>query len=346
MKILSIVFMLLGVYVGAGIASGQEVAIYFSRYGFLSIPIAIITGFAFVFFVMWMYNLSTKYNAKSINEFNNYVFPKYKNMLNIFYGVALIIIISAMLSSNMEISKIIFNKSSIIMQLITIMLLFVVLQGGVNRISKVSNILVPFVVLFIIILFALTIKTFSINVVKLSVNMFSCTMCCINYYFLNILFVSMFVFTVSHKYTHKQMLVGATISGVVITILLILISLLIVFTNSLNVDLPIINIAFKCGNIWGCCSIIVVWISLFTTLILNTYALINQTFFIKNRLLKFVLIMLIASLISLIKFSIIVQWVYLIISTFSIVYFCCVYYATKPNKLVKMCHTKNAVSLH
>ena len=139
---------------------------------------------------------------------------------------------------------------------------------------------------------------------------------------------------------------GVTISGVVITMLLIFISLLVVFTNSINIDLPIINIAFKCGNIWGYCSIIVVWISLFTTLILNTYALLNQTFFMKNKLLKFVLIMLIASLISLIKFSIIVQWVYLIISTFSIVYFCCIYYVTKHSKSNKILHTKNAVSLH
>ena len=65
-----------GTVVGAGFATGREIVEFFSRFGFIGLIGMLMSGYILIFLGSKLMVISARINAKSYEEFNEYLFGK------------------------------------------------------------------------------------------------------------------------------------------------------------------------------------------------------------------------------------------------------------------------------
>ena len=153
MEIMKVIFVIIGTFVGAGLASGQEVYSFFFLNGRKGIIGIFISSILIGIITSKVLHIVSKNNIKNYNEFLNYYIKNNKlkrytnSLINIFMIISFYIMIAGFggyLAQE-------FKLNSLIGSLIFSIICFMILKTDVKGVIKVNEILIP-ILIFIIIL--------------------------------------------------------------------------------------------------------------------------------------------------------------------------------------------------
>lgn len=148
-----------GTVVGAGFATGREIVEFFSRFGFIGLISMLMSGYILIFLGSKLMVLSARINAKSYEEFNEYLFGRtLGKVINLLLMMMLIGVCAVMLAGAGAVfeEQLGFPKLSGI--LLTIILSFIVMFVGIKALFAVNTFVVPLMIAFSFILMLLSVR--------------------------------------------------------------------------------------------------------------------------------------------------------------------------------------------
>lgn len=312
MKVLYMVFMILGCFIGAGFVSGREIACYFStfgKYSFLGVIIAIILMFLLIYF---FFRLSC--SCSSFDSFVCTYFSKSGKVINWLFALCLFILSSSMFAGSLAIAETV-NISKIIFALITAILAYLVVIGNIGLLKKINFILVPIIIL--------TMFFVCVGQVNVSVNYGSLVLSILgstNYVFMNIVTLGLFILETGREYSRKQALIVSAISSIIIGVLLFVCNNAIIVNNLLSVPMPMLALATKKGFWVWVVTAITIWIGLFTTVISTLFVLSNYVNkYVENYSLTLIMLLALTCVASTFGFAFLVAYVYWIIGIVGVI---------------------------
>lgn len=318
MKVLKLVCMILGCFIGAGFISGREIVSYFSTFGSMSYFLIVIAGVVFFLLLYLFFSLSSKVN--SFGDFVKKYFGKFHLIITILFLLSLLIVVSSMLAGLVSLAESI-KCNSFLLVFITLILCYFAVVGNSQCLTKINMILMPFVVGLVIIVCGVSID---IGTIKLNDTLFP-LLSSINYVLINIMMLGMFVVEIGGEYSKKQKLWATLIVTMVIATLMLLINHAIIENNLLDFAVPLLELAKCKGIIYQYAFSAVIWCGLFTTLMSNVFVLDNYLVkYVKSNKFSIFLILCIALCISAMGFEFIVGYVYSIIGIVGLVFLCTV----------------------
>ena len=305
MKVVFMIFMILGCFLGAGFVSGREIACYFSAFGKYSY-IGIVLACVLMFFLIYMFfRLS-----KTTNTFDSFVcryFGKSGAIINWLFALCLFILTSSMFAGSLAIAETI-NISKIIFALITAVACYFVVIGNVKIIEKISIILVPIIIVVMICICGF--KTFQFYDGDFFLSILSSS----NYVFMNIVTLGLFVLETGHSYTKKQSIVVSLTCSIIVFVMLILCNNAIINFDLTQMSMPVLAMSTQKGFVPWIITAITIWIGLFTTIISCVFVLGNfLNKYVKNYKLTIFFTLLATLACSNFGFAFLVGYVYWII---------------------------------
>ena len=317
-------FLIIGAIVGAGLASGQEIVVFFAQYGFVSII------FLFLLFILFYKGLNQFLSFGKVYYNLDFEAKRIKSMkiLDITSLFFLLIIGSAMLAGVNEICNNHFHHFNFpVYSFVLILISSILMIFGLKTLLNLSIYIVPFIVVGIIYVclncttnMAISEPAFSTDFSTLGLLGLSCvSYCCCNLVTSNRL-----LFDIGNKLNKRQTkIISIIVSFVLIAIILtIIVSILLVDNSVLYADLPLVYMAYLINSPTGICFSIVFIFSVVTTLLTTQYSFVQ---IIKSQVLKGKKQLAILGsgvlffLISLIGFGDIVKYFYPIIGAFGFV---------------------------
>ncbi|MBB6443655.1 hypothetical protein [Bacillus benzoevorans] len=148
-----------GTVVGAGFATGREIVEFFSRFGFIGLISMLMSGYILIFLGTKLMVLSARIQAKSYEEFNEYLFGKtFGKVINLLLMLMLIGVCAVMLAGAGAVFQEQLGFSKLIGVLITIILSYIVMIVGIKALFAVNTFVVPLMITFSFILMILSVK--------------------------------------------------------------------------------------------------------------------------------------------------------------------------------------------
>lgn len=340
MKNLNFAFILviIGSIIGAGFASGKEIAIFFSNAGIISY-VNIILLFIFFYLILKLFmKLGNSIKTKNLFEVNKIIFKKSYKLFNILVLFGLYAIIVSMIAGINSIGEIVFNNINLpMLSIFSVFFTFFMLNLGYKAISKLNKILIPIIIFFIIFICLIFIlKTDYSSVINnnfsfLSIFKYFCFM--LFYLSFNVIYTSELIIENSHNFSKKQIKSNSFVISLILVILVFVLNYTLLHTN-LNIfysDMPILNIAYSINTYLGYTFSLILWISILTTLISTLYVLVNC--FTKNKFLISAIILTTSFIFSFFGFSYIVNIIYPIEGIIGVIFICfCLNFYIKNKK--------------
>ncbi len=233
-----------GAVIGAGFASGREIALFFADTSPLT---PILAGVFLGVFCFLFLELGRKYNG------NVYMFfGKGGYTFQMTVRLCCLITVCAMIAASESVvySLFSFRGGGIITAILALLTVF----WGVDKINFSNFLIVPIIVILVVYLFILE-PSFFIDKPFLIIPAFT-------YSAMNIITGGYFVATFSGNYTRKDNIIIAVISGAVLSLLLILVYLLI--QKNVNDSMPLMSTAERLGI--GKIGSIIMYLAVFSTL--------------------------------------------------------------------------------
>jgi uncharacterized membrane protein YkvI len=148
-----------GTVVGAGFATGREIVEFFSRFGFIGLISMLMSGYILIFLGTKLMVLSARIQAKSYEEFNEYLFGKtIGRMINLLLMLMLIGVSAVMLAGAGAVFEEQLGLPKVCGVLITIILSFIVMIVGLKALFAVNTFVVPLMITFSFILMMMSVK--------------------------------------------------------------------------------------------------------------------------------------------------------------------------------------------
>ena len=283
-NVLKIVFVIIGTTIGAGFASGQEIYLFFNKYGFMGIIgmilSCIITGFI-------IYKVFKILNIKSVKSYSDFLL---------------------ILSTNKKLNKLM----QVIIQCFLLISFFVMIAGFSAYFNQEFKILIYIPAICISILCYITFKNNTKGIV--SINTILIPFLC---FFISYLGIKNINFIASNNnqinyctgWLFSSVLYASYNSILLIPILIELYFLLLRGNNYVqNLELPLIQITKEFGNIYSVIYGIVILIAIFTTAIASGYGFIKNVN--KNEKIWMIGICVISVLVAPVGFSNLVSLLY------------------------------------
>ena len=290
---------------------GQEIHSFFFIYGKLGILGIIISAILFGIIIYKTLILSKKYNLDNYNKLldkiikNNKVKKFIKYIINVFLLASFYIMIagfSAYFSQQ-------FNVNRVFSSIILLVLCYFTLKKNVNRIIKISTILIPIIILILILFGVKNIN--NITNIKTSTNS--------EWLFKAILYTSYNSITLigltgtMNKYlkNRKECIMVAFCSTAIICSLALIIFFLLINVKE-SVEIPMLYVAKEFGGIYKYLYNIIILIAIFTTAISEGYTFlenISKNSIKKYKIFNFIMCIS-ASPISLLGFANLVNTIY------------------------------------
>ncbi len=335
----SLAFLIMGAFVGGGFASGKEILVYFSKFGYFSIFTSVLFGILFYLLTYNFLMLGFNNNTQFCYEF------KISNKAFNFKGLLMIcncVFVGSMLAGIFELSKH-FNKPfGLLLIVFTIIILITILFKGLKGLELINYFFMPFLLIILIFIMVCNLSK-SIDFVTCN-NHFKAISSCFIYISFNILSLSTFYLEVGKNYNKKQIKKCSAVSSTALTLILIIVNLFFsTYYNSVkNYTLPFVSLAGGVNKVLSVFALIVVYAGMLTTLTSTAYT-VKQYFESKsNKYLAVTLVVVIGLIISVLGFEQIVGKLYYVLGVIGGVY--CIYVISakllKQQSLNKSC-TKN-----
>ena len=302
MKVFTLVMLILGAFIGAGFCSGREVSTYFAHFGNMSYVYCIAFAVLFYFALIIFLNVSKSkcvIKSKCICSF------------------ATIVIISSMLAGSVSLGSNVVQST--VLYFATVIITILVCVGGAYNVGRFNIVLVP-IMLVVIVSVCLFAK--SGGIVHSTSHAVSGLVAVVNYLLFNTLTMGTFLLSVGSGYTTRQIRIASIVSSAIICVVMLAMCHALVNNVETNfVDMPTVELAKNISPALYVICKIVVWCALLTTLIISTYAIIqNMPIYSENKLICIVGVLGICSLISLMGFVRIVKYLYTLLGLIGIVF--------------------------
>lgn len=288
-NILKVIFVIIGTLIGAGFASGKEIYIFFNKYGICGIIGILVSGLIIGILVYKVFYILLK--QREINEYNellNYMFDNRKKnrfnivrIINYIINIFLIISFYIMSAGFSSYFKQEYNISIYIASTIFAVLCYIILKNNIEGIIKISSILVPIIIIFILNLGSQNFA-FSINQIA-------------NMNFLGNMFVDSIISSVLYASYNSIILIPVLISlkryinnknkiciGVFTSLIIIILSIFVYIillkasVDIMKLDLPLIYVVKQFGKIYEYLYGIVIIISIFTSALSAGYSFLKN----------------------------------------------------------------------
>lgn len=291
-------FFVISGIVGVGFATGKEIEHFFL--GGKSLWLAL--GVFFVVFVglsIYILHIKNKHKITNLTELNKLAFGKYYEISNIMLMVLFLVTNAAMLAGCDNILKnyleITFPIASLILTLIT----FFIINGGVERIKKISNIVMPVLIVAIIVNACCNFGTTTIYSGSVTTDViFPIIFCCEN-------FMTIIPVLINSKSKVRPL---SLLSGFVVSIAILFSALAIC---GVEADMPMLSVAKNLGNWFFVIYLFGVIFALFTTLQISAHSCLEiSTKGKRNKIFISIMILLASQMIAYLGFNFIVKYLY------------------------------------
>lgn len=219
-----------GLVIGSGFVSGREVVVFFSRFGFWSLPCTILSFFIFWKFFKYLLEFSEK----------NKNFLKKSNFSSILNMILCFIFTSAMFAG---VNNFVSFKSKFLNLMIIFTILFLcylVFKKGMGTLNKINFLLVPVMITTLIVWIFFIIKFPNIKIDKLSLYpiLYSFFYC-----MLNISNGSSLIIKIGEGISKKNKARVAFISALVLCSLIFLLNIVLIENpSSFSSDMPFLSL--------------------------------------------------------------------------------------------------------
>ena len=250
MKQLKVIFAIIATLIGAGFASGQEIKKFFYIYGIKGISGLAVCCIFFAIIIYKVFVITNCYNIESYKDLVKLLFETHSIIVNIIVNLFLLITFfimvagfGAFFSQEIGISKYVGSG-------VLACLCFCTFVTNTDSVLKVSSLLVPLLILFIVLIGFINLNSidtsFVLSMLKnLNVKSYSWLLSCILYVSYNsILLIPVLITLGKHVNSKSSILVVAIFSSLILFILAISIFLMLTKVNvSLNgLEMPILYI--------------------------------------------------------------------------------------------------------
>lgn len=288
--ILNIAYIYIGTVIGAGFASGREIIDFFGVYGAKGIVGMAISGllFAFIgaFILIKVYQLEINNN----NELLNIIFgEKISFFIETIIFIFLFIGFSIMLSGSGAIFYDEFNLPFDFGIYLMASLCFIVFLFKIKGLSFINTLLVPILIIGILFIsFNVILKKeieFSVIGVKLTNkgNFITSSMLYVSF---NGLLMTVVLSSLLPLLPNKKTAIrGGILGGISLGVIgcLILIPLLILYTETHNIEIPMLKVSEYACIYYRKIYSIILWFAMFTTAIANGYCFLENSLKSKNK---------------------------------------------------------------
>lgn len=354
-NILRVIFVIIGTIIGAGFASGKEIYIFFNKYGICGIIGILISGLLLGILVYKVFNILLKqkdiyhynqlldyvfYNKRSkyrINRIDKIIHNKNSKInvvkiinyiINIFLIISFYIMVAGFSSYFRQECDISIYTSSTIFAI----LCYITLSNSIDGIIKISSMLVPIIIIFIL--------NLGSNSLIFATNQI------INMNFLSDKFINSIISSILYASYNSIILIPVLVSlkkyinnknkiwiGFFTTIIIIVLSIFVYIillranVNIMELDLPLIYIVKQFGKIYEYIYGAVIIISIFTSALSAGYSFLKNCTKTKKSYNKLLIIICVTSIfIANIGFSELVNILYPIFGILGIIQ---IYYILK-----------------
>lgn len=154
MRILRVVFVIIGTLIGAGFASGQEIYTFFFSFGIKGILGIIISSILIGKIINKTLKIINKYNIKNYKEFLDIIInnEKIKTITNTFINIFILISFYIMIAGFGAYLKQEFNINSLIGSSILATLCLILFKSSIKGLVKVNEILIPVLISVVILI--------------------------------------------------------------------------------------------------------------------------------------------------------------------------------------------------
>lgn len=334
LDIISSIFIIIGSIIGAGFASGKEIAIYFCP-NHLNVMYLLFFTVVNVIFIFLCLRLGNKY--LNITVLNKAVFKKCHLLFNCVLFASFLLFSASMLS----VLSTLFYKISLLLFL-SIFLCFTVVLFGSRTIKIFNFIVVPLLVVFILLF---SIKNYNIYMdysCDFNVDIFQ-VIKIVFYAAINLLLAFGSVFSMKLKSKKYSLIVSLTAS-VIISLLIFVISNAIVNRGVSNSSFPILELSRFLGE-FSLLFKLLIWCSVMTTFCTCLSSMLNM---IRNKKeskidssIKLLSLLIVSSILSFLGFDNIVQYGYMVLGFLAFIYFIVIFLSSSFRKSsFKQCNPK------
>ncbi|MGJ7910486.1 YkvI family membrane protein [Neobacillus sp. LXY-1] len=148
-----------GTVVGAGFATGKEIVEFFSRFGFFGFISILMSGYLFVVIGSKMMRMAAQIEARSYQEFNEYLFGRWPGRIINFFMLIMLVGVSAVMLSG---AGAVFEEQLGLPKnagiVLTIFLSYFVMLVGSRGLFAVNTFVVPLMITFSLILMVLSVQ--------------------------------------------------------------------------------------------------------------------------------------------------------------------------------------------
>ena len=323
-NVLKVVFVIIGALVGAGFASGQEVNIFFFSHGMKGMFGIIISSILMGFIIYYSLKLICKNNITNYKEFLDILLKSKSNLSNI-----LKMIISTVINTFILITFFImiagfgayfdqeFGINSLIGSTLLAIICFIILMKNVEGVVKSSEVLVPCLIIFLLIIGFLNIK--EIKLLEISKYIIETSesnwiLDAILYCSYNSILLIPVIITLRNYIKNNKQIILVSILTTIITIILAMTVFLILSRIDVdinNLEMPVVYVVSKMFKIFEIIYGFIILASIFTTSVSLGMSFLQNITSNKKRYPQILIIMCItAILVSKIGFSNLVNYLY------------------------------------
>lgn len=322
-----------GTIIGAGFASGQEILVFFTRYGITSYISMILAGLIFMYMGSKILILGRELKANSYGDMIEDVFGRLSPFINIYLFIAYMIISVAMFAG----AGALFGDHQKIGVAITAALAAIIIIRGVEGLIHANTFIIPLLLIFNVIVFIYNIYT-PINTTPYAENsapmVFNSIKSSIMYISYNVILCIGVLVPLGNSIkdisTAKW---GGYMGGALIGIMLIMSNycLLRHMPRAGLYEMPLLYIANTISPLFGKLYTFILWGAIFTTLIANLFSITSA---IESRLPSYLhgisifIAVIVLALLSALGFSNIISVMYPILGVIGCIFL--IYIAIYP----------------
>ena len=284
-KSFKVIFTIIGTVIGAGFASGQEIYSFFNIYGEQGFLGIILSDLSTGFIIYKILKKSNKYSIISYKHLlkNTNLPQNVINVFNIIVNIFLILSFYIMVAGFATYFKQEFNIPKIIMILITVLICYFTFKKKIEGITKINNIIIPILILIICVIgikvnIMEEIQKIEIQNIQIKNNL-SWMIKSIEYASYNSILLIPMLISIKKYAVNKEKSVSI-ISTVILFILSSIIFFIIIkyryIGNINNIEMPMVYIAGKFGEIYKYIYGIVIIFSIYSTMISAGYGLLEN----------------------------------------------------------------------
>ena len=333
-NILRVVFVIIGTLIGAGFASGQEVYLFFYSYGIKGIIGIFISSILMGIIIYKTLILVKENDINNYKDFLNLLIKKegnnnyfnIKNIINIIINMFILITFFIMISGFGAYFEQEIGINSLIGSSVLAILCFIVFRTNQKGVVKVSEILVPILIVFITIISILNLKDFDINNIKnyfISNKSYNFLLSSIVYCSYNSILLIPVLITLKNYINNKRKVISISVISTIIIVLLS-ISLFFILTkvdvDISKLEMPAVYVVSRMSKIFVIIYGFIILGSIFTTAVSLGNSFLQNVSKNKKSYTHIAVIMCITSIvISQIGFSNLINYLYPIFGYLGIV---------------------------